>query len=56
MMDIFPAVRGNEITKEYYYHLKGELNRGIIKNKSVCSVTHKGGRVSYHLNSVYGGL
>ena len=55
-MELYPATQGNAITVDYYNFLKGELNRGTMRNKSVCKVEHKGGRVSYHLNSDYGGI
>ena len=56
MSEIYPANRGNAITEEYYNFLKGELNRKTIKNKSVCKIEHRGGRISHHLNSDFGGL
>lgn len=54
-MEIYPINRGNEITKNYYNFLKGELNRGTIKNKSIYKSIHRGYK-TYHLNSSYGGL
>lgn len=34
-----PANRGNQITKDYYDFLVGEINRGVIK-KAVAKATH----------------
>lgn len=43
---------GNRITKEYYYFLVGEINRGTIK-KAVCRIeNHTFGTVSYYLISI----
>lgn len=51
----FPVSRGNEITKEYYWFLVGEINRGTIR-KSVCRVeNHTHGTERYFLTSYYGG-
>lgn len=47
----FPATRGNEITKEYYNSLIGEINRGTIY-KAICRIEDKRfNTVSYHLIS-----
>jgi hypothetical protein len=44
--------RANEITKEYYNHLVGEINRGTVK-KAVCRVENlKFNTISYHLISI----
>jgi len=41
----------NKITKEYYWHLVGEINRGT-KIAAVCRVENKAfGTMSYHLIS-----
>ena len=46
------ASRANEITKEYYNHLVGEINRGTVQ-KAVCRIENKiFGVVSYHLISL----
>jgi hypothetical protein len=46
-----PASRDNEITKEYYNFLVGEINRGTIF-RAVCRIEKKTfGSVSYHLIS-----
>lgn len=46
------ASRANEITKEYYNFLVGEINRGTI-HKAVCRVENKRFNVvSYHLISL----
>lgn len=51
-IDTYPATQGNEITKEYYNFLIGEINRGTIF-RAVCRVENKPfGSVSYHLISV----
>jgi hypothetical protein len=51
-IDTFPATGGNQITKEYYNFLIGEINRGTIL-KAVCRIENKRfGTVSYHLISV----
>ena len=39
-IDIYPCRSSNEITKEYYYHLVGEINRGTVK-KAVCRTEDK---------------
>ncbi len=47
----FPASRGNEITKDYYNFLIGEINRGVIQ-KAVCRIENKRfGVISYYLIS-----
>lgn len=44
---------GNAITKDYYYFLVGEINRGTMK-KAVCRVEYPefGGYTTYHLISI----
>ena len=50
-IDTYPANQGNEITKEYYNMLVGEINRGTI-SKAVCRIENKRfGNISYHLIS-----
>lgn len=47
----FPASSSNQITKEYYDFLVGEINRGTIL-KAVCSVENQRfGVTSYYLIS-----
>jgi len=47
----YPATTGNQITKEYYNSLIGEINRGTI-HKAVCRIENKTfGIVSYYLIS-----
>jgi L-amino acid N-acyltransferase YncA len=47
----FPASQGNQISKEYYNHLVGEITRGTIL-KAVCRIENKiFGVTSYHLIS-----
>jgi hypothetical protein len=47
----FPASQGNQITKEYYNFLVGEINRGTIF-RAVCRIENKIFNVkSYHLIS-----
>jgi len=47
----FPASQGNQITKEYYNFLVGEINRGTIL-KAVCRIENKVfGTTSYYLIS-----
>ena len=42
----------NEITKDYYWFLVGEINRGTIF-KAVCRIENtKFGTISYHLISI----
>ena len=51
---MFPANTSNQITKNYYYFLIGEINRGVC-NKKVCKVLRKNGSYqynTYHLISV----
>lgn len=36
----YPATQGNQITKEYYNSLIGEINRGTI-HKAVCRIENK---------------
>lgn len=51
-IDTFPAHCGNQITKEYYDFLVGEINRGTIL-KAVCRIENKTfGVTSYYLISV----
>ena len=43
--------QANAITKEYYWHLVGEINRGVVK-AAVCRIeTLPFGTFSYHLIS-----
>lgn len=47
----YPPHQGNQITKEYYNHLVGEINRGTIY-KAVCCVENKRfGTTAYYLIS-----
>lgn len=47
----YPATNSNQITKEYYNFLIGEINRGTIY-KAVCRIENKRfNTVSYHLIS-----
>jgi len=47
-----PASHANEITKDYYNFLVGEINRGTIK-RAVCRIESLlFGTVSYHLISI----
>ena len=51
---IYPARRSNEITKEYYNFLVGQMNRGTTKHK-VSAIMHRNGThtySTYHLISV----
>lgn len=51
-VDTVAASRANEITKEYYNFLVGEINRGTVK-KAVCRIENKKfNTVSYHLISL----
>lgn len=51
VVNITRANNSNQITKEYYNFLVGEINRGTIK-KAVCCIENKVfGKVSYHLIS-----
>lgn len=51
VVNITGANNNNQITKEYYDFLVGEINRGTIK-KAVCRIENKVfGTVSYHLIS-----
>lgn len=48
----YPATHSNQITKEYYNHLVGEINRGTVR-AAVCAITNVVfGVVSYYLISV----
>jgi hypothetical protein len=50
-VDTYPASSSNEITKEYYNMLIGEINRGTIR-KAVCRIENKAfGTTSYYLIS-----
>lgn len=53
-MNIYPASRSNEITKEYYNFLVGEMNRGTTKKKVSRVMRRNGSYVyfTYHLISV----
>lgn len=47
-----PASYGNQITKDYYNFLVGNINRGIIK-KAVCRIYYpKLNYATYHLISL----
>jgi hypothetical protein len=47
----YPATQGNQITKEYYNFLVGEINRGTMR-KAVCRIENKTfGTISYYLIS-----
>jgi hypothetical protein len=51
VINITAATNANQITKEYYDFLVGEINRGTIK-KAVCRIENEVfGTVSYHLIS-----
>ena len=51
VVNITAATNANQITKEYYDFLVGEINRGTIK-KAVCRIENEVfGTVSYHLIS-----
>jgi hypothetical protein len=50
-VDTFPTSQSNQITKEYYDFLIGEINRGTIA-KAVCRIENKTfGNTSYYLIS-----
>lgn len=50
-IDTYPASSSNQITKEYYNHLIGEINRGTVL-KAVCRIENKiFGVTSYYLIS-----
>lgn len=50
-INTYPASSSNQITKEYYNFLVGEINRGTIF-RVVCRIENKiFGTVSYHLIS-----
>ena len=36
-IETYPATQGNQITKEYYNFLVGEINRGTI-HRAVCRI------------------
>jgi len=47
----YPASNSNQITKEYYNHLVGEINRGTVL-KVICRIENKlFGTISYYLIS-----
>lgn len=48
---IFPARTSNQITKEYYGVLVGQINRGTC-SKNVTKLIDKQGNETYHLTSV----
>ena len=49
--DTYPASQSNQITKEYYDFLVGEINRNVIK-KVVCRVEDdRFGKIFYYLVS-----
>jgi len=50
-IDTVPTSNGNQITKEYYNFLVGEINRGTIF-RAVCRIENKiFGTTSYYLIS-----
>ena len=50
-IDTYPASSSNQITKEYYNHLIGEINRGTVL-KAICRIENKiFGTISYYLIS-----
>lgn len=50
-IDTFPASNSNEITREYYNSLIGEINRGTI-HKAICRIENKTfGTTRYYLIS-----
>ena len=50
-IDTYPAHQGNQITKEYYNFLVGEINRGTMF-KAVCRIENKVfGTENYYLIS-----
>lgn len=53
--NLFPANGGNQITKDYYMFLVGQINRGTC-SKKVCRVLRQNGNhkyFTYHLVSTY---
>lgn len=51
-IDTIGASIANQITKEYYNFLVGEINRGTI-HKAVCCIENKKfNTISYHLISI----
>ena len=51
-INTFAASKSNQITKDYYNYLIGEINRGIIL-KAVCKIEYvQFNYISYHLISV----
>lgn len=51
-ISVTPPNSGNQITKEYYNFLVGEINRGTMK-KAVCRIENKTfGTESYYLISL----
>lgn len=52
--DIFPATTSNQITKDYYYTLIEQINKGTC-SKKVARMLHENGThkyFTYHLVSV----
>lgn len=50
-INTFPCGQSNQITKEYYNFLVGEISRGVIY-KSVCRIENKAfGTTCYYLIS-----
>jgi hypothetical protein len=50
-VDTYPASGSNQITKEYYNFLVGEINRGTIR-KAVCRIENRMFNIiSYYLIS-----
>lgn len=51
---IYPARRSNEITKEYYNFLVGQMNRGTTSKKVSRVMRQNGSHIyfTYHLISV----
>ena len=49
----FPATRSNEITKGYYFHLVGEINRGVCSKQVQRAFRTNGSHTyeTYHLVS-----
>lgn len=50
--NIVAACSANQITKDYYFFLCGQINRGTMK-KAVCSIYYKqSDYTTYHLISI----
>ena len=50
---IFSCSQANEITKNYYNFLLGEINKGYnLQGKAVCKTTDSNNRENYYLISV----